>query len=364
MRTQQKNQHQPPSRKSPIFSSFHPSIQNPARPKHKPTPKPRPDDAWALSLHVAEHVPLKTFYPSVEEDKPIRRSSRFTANKYKTPGYEDALPERNAPQLLALLGPVSKSTEKSFLSGKRLRSRSVLMRKSLPSNKCLRSRSVKLSAENMKRKDLIELPENPRKSSLRGSSKDSGELEKSAFLSEKHLKSTNVKLLSYKEIFETLPGKSRSSLRRLRKNSDQSWKMEPKKSAYSRSVKMQLQKEISDLKTESKKSAFSGEKCLSSRSVEMELEKGNSEKSGYVLNEKPLLSPKIESVLEELFGISEETDVEKSESDGASEKCVRSRKIKRKINVDENTDKMTGRVDRWSGADSRRSGSREMEVAI
>ncbi|KAL3635779.1 hypothetical protein CASFOL_020326 [Castilleja foliolosa] len=463
MKTQQKIQPLSPLRKSPRFSSPHPSIQNSARPKPKLTPKTRPDDVWALSLHVAEQVPLKICYPSDEEDKPIRRSSRFTASKYKTPSqgltsraHEDArsgdkqlrfsedeeataratkktklgsdesiLLRRSyrlkggktgnsAPQILALPGPGSKSTEKSFLSEKSLRSRSVLMHKvekvstkvnssikcllPPPVNhtlvkspevtvkasvkgdfdiKCLRSRSVKLSAENVKTKDLIELPEYPRRNSLGRFQKDSGESskqaspEKSAFSREKRLKSRNVKRQLDKE---TLPEKSRSSLRRSRRNIGENSKIESKESVYTRSVKRHLQKEISEIlpeksrsslrrsrmnsgensKIESKKSSFSGGKCLSSRNVETELEKESSEKSGCVLNEKRLLSPKIVSVLDELFGVSEETDVEKSDSDVASEKCVsvRSRKIKRKINVDENADKVTGRIEGWCGSES------------
>ncbi|KAK6158466.1 hypothetical protein DH2020_005780 [Rehmannia glutinosa] len=93
-----KTQQQSPSRKSPRLSSSS-SAQISARPK--PTPKARPSDAWALSLHVVEQVPLKICYPSDEEDKSIRRSSRFTTNKYKTPSPKSS---RRPKRLTALVG--------------------------------------------------------------------------------------------------------------------------------------------------------------------------------------------------------------------------------------------------------------------
>ncbi|KAK4435532.1 DNA (cytosine-5)-methyltransferase CMT2 [Sesamum alatum] len=85
MKTRQEIQQQQQStlRKSPRLSSAVSPTQPSAKPK--PRTKTRPDDAWALSLHVVEPRPLKIFPPSHEEGNSFRRSSRFTTNKYGTP---------------------------------------------------------------------------------------------------------------------------------------------------------------------------------------------------------------------------------------------------------------------------------------
>ncbi|PIN07365.1 DNA (cytosine-5-)-methyltransferase [Handroanthus impetiginosus] len=93
MKTRQKLRHQSPPRKSHRrSSSASSSIQLSAQLKSKPkTDRTRADDAWALSLHVVEQLPLKICHPSREEDNSFRRSSRFTTNKDRTP-----LPKRSS----------------------------------------------------------------------------------------------------------------------------------------------------------------------------------------------------------------------------------------------------------------------------
>ncbi|KAL9177383.1 hypothetical protein ABFS82_01G055000 [Erythranthe guttata] len=99
MKKQQKIQHRSPSRKSPRLSS---STQVSAQ--TKPGSKARPGNAWALSLHVVDQPPLEIRYPSPGEDKSIRRSSRFTTNKYRTPPPKSnrSRGETKAPPALAV----------------------------------------------------------------------------------------------------------------------------------------------------------------------------------------------------------------------------------------------------------------------
>ncbi|GER56248.1 DNA binding [Striga asiatica] len=224
--------------------------------------------------------------------------------------------------------------------------------KSAYSGICSKSRTVKLSVGNDKEKGksrskksgedvsnrinakyfgsekselaIIELPESPRnlrRNSLGWSRKDSGESpklellvlsEKSTFSNEKCSRSTrSVRRQLQKEMLETgnsvvgLPKNStnpRISSRRCRTDHGASSKAET----------LVLPQ----------KSAFSSKKRLELRSVEMQVKEESSDREGSVLNEKRLLSPKIESVLNELFGINEEMDVDKCDLDVQNEKCL------------------------------------------
>ncbi|KAL6501795.1 hypothetical protein OROGR_026928 [Orobanche gracilis] len=423
MKLHQKSQHQSPLRKSPRFTSYS-SFPLSARPKlgsePKPTPITRSDDAWALSLHVVDQVPLKICYPSDEEDKSSRKSSRFTTNEYITPwpksnrskslpalaasqlsrprrpsssyaltlidgenvvsvvkrhrfpqdreatgvvakkaklGSSEIILRRSyrlkrgvdgnsASQLLALPEPDSSSNtaKKCFLSEKFLRSRSVLMHKfekastkkdggglgikclgppplikhalvqspvrSAFRKKCIRSKAVKLNFAN------------EREEAGKSTSKKSAENVKS--------QETDYSLME-------LPEKSsRNSLMRSHLDSGESPKLEMR--------------------------TFSRYKCLRSRNVEMQLQKESSEESDSLLNEKHLVSPKIESVLDELFGVSEERDKGESDSDVPSGDCSRPRKIKPNANVDKDHEKTTARIE--GQCCSKNKGNREKTVKL
>ncbi|KAI3468563.1 hypothetical protein Pfo_025226 [Paulownia fortunei] len=434
MKTQQTLQHQSPLRKSPRLSSASSSTQLSAQPK--PTPKTRPDDAWALSLHVVEQLPLKICYPSHEEDESFRRSSRFTTNKYRTPfpqsirsssrpkalpalvvsqlrrsprlsstlsapaltlrdgknvasgeagskklyrssedkeaggrvgkkakvGSNDRSLRRSSrlsggengnsnPQLLALAEPGSKSVSKGYLSEKCLRSRTVLMNVGDEKvkvekiytkknggdfsihDKCLRPRIIKCA--------LVEAPEASEKRAVRSASSELPSVRGST-ITEKCLRSRTVKMHveNEKEKAEKSAGDFRVNGKCLRSQGTSYALIElPQCGGQSPKLEMLALPE---------KSAFSSEKCLRSRTVKMQLQKervetGASVKSasGVRLNEKCLMSPKIESALDELSDASEKRDNDKCDSEVLSETCLRSRKIQFKVNEDEIAEKTT-----------------------
>ncbi|KAK6137229.1 hypothetical protein DH2020_029018 [Rehmannia glutinosa] len=337
-----KTQQQSPLRKSPRLSSS-PSAQISARPK--PTPKTRPSDAWALSLHVVEQVPLKICYPSDEEYKSIRRSSRFTTNKYKTPSPKSS---RRPKRLTALVGsqlsrsPRSSSSSslakaltltdgKNVGSGdaaskKRRRSsedkeagRRVGKKTKMGSNEILLRRSFRLrgGVNGNSAPQLLALPEPGSKSARKG------------VLSERRLRSRTV-------LMRVGNGKEKAE-----------------KSGFKK-IGGETEYALIELP---EKSAFSSDKCLNS---ETQLEKER-------LDEKGLMYLKIESALDELFGVCDEGDEEKCDSDVPSKKCLRSRKIQCK---DETPEKTTGRIEgRRASSKSKRNAedtvkSKEEEKSI
>ncbi|KAK6158500.1 hypothetical protein DH2020_005814 [Rehmannia glutinosa] len=317
-----------PVEKVPRLSSS-PSAQISARPK--PTPKTRPSDAWALSLHVVEQVPLKICYPSDEEYKSIRRSSRFTTNKYKTPSPKSS---RRPKRLTALVGsqlsrsPRSSSSSslakaltltdgKNVGSGdaaskKRRRSsedkeagRRVGKKTKMGSNEILLRRSFRLrgGVNGNSAPQFLALPEPGSKSARKG------------VLSERRLRSRTV-------LMRVGNGKEKAE-----------------KSGFKK-IEGETEYALIELP---EKSAFSSDKCLNS---ETQLEKER-------LDEKGLMYLKIESALDELFGVCDEGDEEKCDSDVPSEKCLRSRKIQCK---DEIPEKTTGRIEgRHASSKSKRN---------
>ncbi|KAL8536466.1 hypothetical protein ACS0TY_011903 [Phlomoides rotata] len=104
MKKQRKIQLQSRLRKAGKFSASA-STPHSDKPKPKPETEIHPDDACALSMHVPEHQPLQIYYPSPEEeeDKSLRRSPRFTTNKYTTPSPQRSKSKSRAHKLLALL---------------------------------------------------------------------------------------------------------------------------------------------------------------------------------------------------------------------------------------------------------------------
>ncbi|XP_073055558.1 DNA (cytosine-5)-methyltransferase 1-like [Primulina eburnea] len=72
-----------PSRKSPRLSSVSSSTKFISKPGS--TPDANAAAIWALSLHVIDPQPLGFLVPYLEGDNSLRRSSRFTTNKYRSP---------------------------------------------------------------------------------------------------------------------------------------------------------------------------------------------------------------------------------------------------------------------------------------
>ncbi|KZV25539.1 DNA (cytosine-5)-methyltransferase CMT2 [Dorcoceras hygrometricum] len=84
MRGEEASPHSFRSRKSPRFSS---SVSYSTKLIAKPGSAPDANAAaiWALSLHVINPQPLKILFPYLEDNNSLRRSSRLTTNKYRSP---------------------------------------------------------------------------------------------------------------------------------------------------------------------------------------------------------------------------------------------------------------------------------------
>ncbi|CAA0820434.1 DNA (cytosine-5)-methyltransferase CMT2 [Striga hermonthica] len=439
MKTQSKVQHRSPSRKSPRFSSpssTHVSARS--EPKTRVKAKSRPEYALALSLHVVEQVPLDACYPSDEDNKPIRRSSRFTANKYRTPPSEAAGPKsrpaltltcgenvgpgekrlllleygedagrvrkrarvdpgqtvlrrsyrlkegvkgNSAPtRLLALPESSGKAAKKCFLSEKCLRSRSVLMHKVEKAStkehcydlslKCLSGPPL-IKHASAKSREVKEKRLSTSGSSGKSRSKKSGgdfgvngktlrSEESGLALIEWSGSSRNIEMHSLSEK-STLSDKecsrsARSARRQLRKEMSEGGSSVielPETSIYPRSRSKKSRKGHDGSSKSEKIAAASEEKRLELRNVEMHVQKESSEREGSELNENGLRSPKIESILNELFGATDEMDAENCDSDVQSEKCLKSRNVECEENTDEKYGKSTDGVER-PGSSSRK----------
>lgn len=346
MKKQQKLQHQQPSRKSGRLSSSaansssSPSTRSSGQ--AKPGPESRPGDAWALSLHVVEEQqPLSICNPFLEEDNSVRRSSRFTANKYKTPppessrsrsrlqkhtalglselrksprlvssssapaltltvgedmGSLDAAPKKRR-RILALPEPDSRSGSRGCLSERCLRSRTVLMRVGdggdlNVSQRRLRSRVVRYA--------VVEPPSALEKSAVRSGSGERREKGKGAAKN-----AGDSGLIELPHINESaISGRNVSETPRI------------------------------EMLPWPEKSPVASVKCLRSRTVKMQMqeETGASVKTAYGVGlnkKKGSVTPKKEPSLGESANVSEKRE-------GQSDKQLRSRKIQFKVNVDEN----------------------------
>ncbi|KAL6549805.1 hypothetical protein OROMI_020293 [Orobanche minor] len=395
MKLHQKSQHQSPLRKSPRFTSYSSFPRSKPESKPKPTPITRSDDAWALSLHVVDQdqVPLKICYPSDEEDKSSCKPSRFTRNKYRTPSPKSnrpkSLPTLPASQLSRSRRPSSSSAlalrdgenvvsvvkRHRFLQDRETTGR-VAKKAKLGSNEIILRRSYRLKGgvDGNSAPQLLALPEP-------GSSSNTA---KKCFLSEKFLRSRSVLMHKFekastkkdggglgikclgpppliKHALVQSPVRSafrqkciRSKAVKLREEAEKSVEnVKYQETGYSlielpeKSSRNSLRRSHLDSGESPKLEmlAFSRDKCLRSRNVEMQLQKESSEESDSLLNEKHLVSPKIESVLDELFGVSEERDKGKSDSDVPSGECSGPRKIKLNVNVDEDHEKTTARIE-------------------
>lgn len=290
---------------------------------------------------VEEQQPLSICNPFLEQDNSVRRSSRFTPNKYKTPppessrsrsrsqkhtalglselrksptlvsslsapaltmtvgedvGSLDATPKKRR-RILALPEADSRSGSRGCLSERCLRSRTVLMRVGDGGNfnvsqRRLRSRVVRYAVVEPPlalEKRAVRSGSGERREKRKGAAKNAGDY---ALTEMPHIDESVILGRDVDEIprIEMLP-----------------W---PEKSPIAR------------------------EKCLRSRTVKMQLqeERGASVKtaSGVGLNKKKgSVTPKKESSLGESANVSEKRE-------GQSEKQLRSRKIQFQVNVDEN----------------------------
>lgn len=285
---------------------------------------------------VEEQQPLSICNPFLEQDNSVRRSSRFTPNKYKTPppessrsrsrsqkhtalglselrksprlvssssapaltmtvgedvGSLDATPKKRR-RILALPEANSRSGSRGCLSERCLRSRTVLMRVGDGGNfnvgqRRLRSRVVRYAVVEPPlalEKRAARSGSGERREKGKGAAKNTGDY---ALTEMPHIDESAILGRDVDEIprIEMLP-----------------W---PEKSPIAR------------------------EKCLRSRTVKMQLQEERGA-SGVGLNKKKgSVTPKKESTLGESANVSEKRE-------GQSEKQLRSRKIQFQVNVDEN----------------------------
>ncbi|CAI9762558.1 unnamed protein product [Fraxinus pennsylvanica] len=300
-------------------------------------------DELALSLYAeeVEPVPLKVYLHSC-----VRRSPRFTTNKYKTPSpasssrrkskgfpaFALSVQERS-PRLSESSAPVEASLKKrrgfeeeevskkvkaclndKSLSSPRLRrgGKDVNSRGFLRA-RCLRSRTVVMHVSN--EKERVE-------------------------------KSVNLKCLRSR-IIELDLVKTPKALKTIGLDSSSS--------RFPRLIEAKNE----NLKPETP----SLEKSLRSRTVKMHvgIEKEGPEKSASkksichaMLVDKCIRSPKVECNLDELPQVLEKRDLEKCGSEVMSEKCLRSRKIDFKVNVEGSVERKTPRME---GCPSKNEGS-------
>ncbi|KAL2551141.1 DNA (cytosine-5)-methyltransferase CMT2 [Forsythia ovata] len=312
-------------------------------------------DELALSLYVeeVEPVPLKIYVPSC-----IRRSPRFTTNKYKTPSparssfrKPKGLPtlafsvqERRSPRISAssltpaLISKDDKNVDSGEVGSKKRRRfeeerasekvKLCLYEKSLSSprlrcggidvnsrgvlsTRCLRSRTVVMHVGN--EKEMVDI-------------------------------SVNVKGLRSRKIELDLVKTPKASKTR---------DFESRFSRFQRLSEVENENLKSEVLALCETPSLS-DKCLRSTTLKMlvGIEKEVQEKSASkksicdaMLVDKCLRSSKVEPALDGLAQFSEKRDFEKCDSEVRSEKCLRSRKIEFKLNVDGTVGKKTARIE-------------------
>ncbi|KAH6760891.1 chromomethylase 2 [Perilla frutescens var. frutescens] len=375
-KSQQNHQHQPPSPKSTRLSPSSAASSPSTLLSEKA--ESAPDDAWALSLHVAEQPPLSICYPVHVEDNPIRRSLRFTSNKYKTPPpvksrSRSRLKKHTALVLSALrmsprLASSLSAPALTLTDGDSVDSREAgpKKRRRLSEDKAAVGRSGNKAAAGSlngnSRHRLLTLPGPGSKSKSRGC------------LSERCLRSRTVlmqvgdegdfrikeRCLRTRVVrYAVVESPKASEKRVVRSDSDENClgsitERREKGNAAAKDasdyalIEWPEHEEERDWRSSEipkiemlalpEESSISSENCLRSKTVKIQVQEGRAERgaSGVELNKKCAVTPKTELSLGESLNVSDKRDTKQCDFEGLSEKRLRSRKIQFNLNVDEN----------------------------
>lgn len=304
-------------------------------------------DELALSLYVeeVEPVPLKVYLPSC-----VRRSARFTTNKYKTPS------------------PVSSRRRKSkgfpafaFSVKKRRSPRLFASSSSAPVEVWLKKRRAFEEEEEASKKVKMCLNDKSLSSPrLRGGDKD---VNSGGILSARCLRSRTVVMHVGNEKERVEKSSNLKCLRSRIIELDLVKTPKASKTICLHSSSSRFQRSIEAENENLKSETPSLEKRLKSTTVKMNvgIEKEGPKKSvskksigDDLLVDKCLRSPKVECTLDEFPRVLEKGDLEKRDSEVRGEKCLRSRKIDFKVNVEGSVEKKIPRIE---GCASKNEGS-------